>query len=348
MRNPAHLCETIGLVATGAVTQADRLVILDAGKGAGDMLWLAIAAFLVSATARAVPVPIVPDPIDPAVAAWLFPPVPARTGTVDAVTPLSVPGSTLHYTEAQLHDLSSAVDWQPASHAPLPPAVAHGEGTAFACGACHMPGGEGRPENASLAGLAPNYIERQVAAFADGTRRAALPDWGPSKLMALTAHNVTPAAVHVAALYFNAIRFVSRVRVVESAMVPAPATRAFLFMPTAGGVPEPIGNRIVETPVDFERFERRDPNVGFIAYVPPGSLVRGKAVMAHIGCPACHGTAVRGWGAGRSPSYIVRQLLAFQSGARHDAAAAPMTAVTGKLSMTDMVDVAAYWASLKP
>lgn len=309
------------------------------------MRWMVVATLVGSAASHAAPAPI-----DPAVAAWLFPPAPSRSSdpVFDTVTPLSVPGATTHFTENQLHDMSRAVDWRPASHAPLPPAVARGEGAAFACGYCHLPAGEGRPENASLAGLAPNYIERQVAAFADGTRHAAMPDWMPTKFMALTAHNVTPAAVHAAALYFNRIHFVSRVKVVEVAAVPAPVARAFLFMPTAGGAPEPIGNRIVEAPVDFERFERRDPDVGYIAYVPPSSLARGEAVMARVGCPACHGAAMKAWGAGRSPSYIVRQLLAFQSGARHDAAAAPMTAVAGKLSTADMVDVAAYWASLKP
>jgi cytochrome c553 len=305
------------------------------------------AAVLVWAAATAA----APPPIDPAIAAWAFPArlAPSSPGSVDATTPRAVPGSRVRFTDAQLGDLQHAVDWFPERHPPMPPVVAAGRAPMVAaCGYCHGPDGGGRPENASLAGLPEAYIAQQVAAFAAGTRTAAGPGYLPTTLMIGVAHAVSPADVRAAAHYYHRLRYSPTLRVVETAVVPRPEARGFLFAPGANAAPEPIGDRIVEAPVDFERFERRDPTVGIVAYVAPGSLARGAAVSERIGCPACHGVGMKLWGAGRSPSYIFRQLLAFRTGARHDAAAAPMTAVAARLDTADMIAVAAYWGSLRP
>ncbi len=259
----------------------------------------------------------------------------------------SLPGATATFTEAQIHDLGHAVDWFPAAHAPLPAVVAGRGGTAMACGYCHLAGGGGRVENASLAGLPADYIKEQVAAFAAGTRTGAAPDYMPSRYMAMVAKSVAPADLAAAAAYFAAIPFTSHVRVVEAATVPATVADRFILMPSGAGT-EPIGNRIVEMPDDLEAFEKRDPRVTYTAFVPPGSLDRGKAVVRRVGCTGCHGDGMKVWGAGRSPTYIFRQLIAFRTGARHDDGAAPMTAVAGKLTPADMVAVAAYWGSLRP
>jgi len=68
---------------------------------------------------------------------------------------------------------------------------------------------------------------------------------------------------------------------------------------------------------------------------------------------SCHGDTLQGAGlipplAGRSPTYIVRQLVAFQTGARAGANAQFMLPVVGKMALSDMIDVAAYAASLDP
>ena len=80
--------------------------------------------------------------------------------------------------------------------------------------------------------------------------------------------------------------------------------------------------------------------------MPPGSIARGAVVAERLGCLECHSGMLNGWGPGRSPSYIVRQLLAFKTGARNDAAAQPMREVTAQLSEPEMIDAAAYLASL--
>jgi cytochrome c553 len=52
--------------------------------------------------------------------------------------------------------------------------------------------------------------------------------------------------------------------------------------------------------------------------------------------------------AGRFPSYLLRQLLAFRTDTRRAPAAAPMRAVAATLSLEDMIAAAAYAATLNP
>jgi len=51
---------------------------------------------------------------------------------------------------------------------PMPRIVAHGRDDAWACAYCHLPNGQGRPENAPLAGLPAAYIVEQVNAQSCG------------------------------------------------------------------------------------------------------------------------------------------------------------------------------------
>jgi cytochrome c553 len=101
-----------------------------------------------------------------------------------------------------------------------------------------------------------------------------------------------------------------------------------------------------------------DPHLGFVAYVPPGAIARGQGLAAHgvaaqQPCSACHGAGLKGSDeapplAGRSPTYLARQLWDFHTGARHNTAAAPMRIVAAGLDAPQIVDLVAYLASLKP
>ena len=82
----------------------------------------------------------------------------------------------------------------------------------------------------------------------------------------------------------------------------------------------------MEVPDDLLRFESRDPRSTFTAYVPIGSIAKGEALVVKGGsgktiqCALCHGAYLTGLGplpsiAGRSPSYMFRQLYDFQHGA---------------------------------
>lgn len=70
-------------------------------------------------------------------------------------------------------------------------------------------------------------------------------------------------------------------------------------------------------------------------------------------CGTCHGADLKGLGpvpglAGRSPSYLVRQLYDMQHGARKGTWTELMKPVVAKLSDEDMIAIAAYTASLQP
>jgi hypothetical protein len=145
------------------------------------------------------------------------------------------------------------------------------------------------------------------------------------------------------------------VHVLEHALVPRSRVVGWVYVAIPGGGNEPLGTRLLEFAPDAVRHERRDDDMEYVAYVPPGSLRRGK-FLANGGAPSdacvgCHGDRLQGVGvvprlAGRSPTYLLRQLVAFQTGARAGAAAQPMAAVAAKLEVGAMIDAAAYAASL--
>ena len=120
-----------------------------------------------------------------------------------------------------------------------------------------------------------------------------------------------------------------------------------------------MGYRVIETPIDAEATEvLRDPRSGFEVYVPVGSLKKGEAMVRNgagrtTACGLCHGPDLRGMGpvpglAGRSPSYIGRQLYDMQNGFRKGEWTDLMKPMVAKLTEEDMVDIVAYTASLQP
>jgi cytochrome c553 len=102
----------------------------------------------------------------------------------------------------------------------------------------------------------------------------------------------------------------------------------------------------------------RDPKSGFVAYVPRGSIARGKILVTNgagrtLACAACHGASLKGSGnvprlAGISPLYIARQLVAFRNDDRGGAASQPMKSVVAALTTDDVLAISAYLSSLKP
>jgi cytochrome c553 len=271
-----------------------------------------------------------------------------------------MPGSDAVFTAAQVDDLFLAPDWRPADHPPMPGVVAHGRAPdLYACGYCHLPNGQGRPENASLAGLPAAYIVQQVEEFRAGRRRSATPGLYPQKLMAQVAANARPDEIALAAAYFASLAYRPWISVVETRDVPRTrVTGASAYEPIPGGGLEPLGQRIIEVPQSPERTAARDAASGFVAYVPMGSVARGETLVTLGGdgaapCGACHGAALGGQGAvprlaGRSPSYLARQLFDLRAGARHGPAVALMRPQAARLSNEDVIDIAAYLASRQP
>lgn len=295
---------------------------------------------------------------------WAFPttspPFLASKPPLDSVTALRVPGSSRSFTLAQVKDLFAPPDWYPMAHPRMPVSVARGRPSALpACGYCHLPDGQGRSENATLAGLPAEYITRQVADFRSRARRGAVDSWSPTSRMHDVADSATAAEVAEAARYFSRITAKARFKVVERAAIPETYEIGGVYAVTPGGGTETLGHRIIEVTVNAHRHELHDATETFIAYVPPGSIAAGKRIATAIGrkpetaCVTCHGSSLRGVGvtppiAGRSTSYLFRQLLGFKSGARAAATSAPMQTVVSALSLDDMIAVAAYAGSLRP
>jgi cytochrome c553 len=296
---------------------------------------------------------------------WAYP-VMAPTGTKpgapakpDNTVMKTLPGSKVRFTDAGVSDRFKVPDWFPNAHPPMPDVVAHGrKPDVFACGYCHLPNGQGRPENASLAGQPAAYILEQVMEMKAGRRKTSQPTMGSIKAMYQIAGAVTPEEVKTAAGYFSKLKYKKWIRVVEGDAVPKfDISSHNMLVKSADGGTEALGMRIVEVPEDLERVELRDPSLGFVAYVPKGSIAKGrKLVQSGNGafpCASCHGADLKGTGdvpalAGRSPSGIVRQIYDIQHGTRMGSAVDPMKPEVARLSDENRIDIAAYLASLKP
>jgi cytochrome c553 len=287
---------------------------------------------------------------------WLYPEGGASAPAEPAGL-VSVPESDRSYTREELADLYRAPDWHPDRHGAMPEVVASGRRPdVYACGYCHTPGGQGRPENASLAGLSASYIRDEVEDFARGERRSARAGYRPAELMIETAKHVSAEELASAANYFAAQTPRPRVRVVERARVPRATVVGLVYAALPGAGEEAIGERLLEFAPEPARHESRDEAMLYTAYAPPGSVGRGRLLARAAGpeaCARCHGEDLRGVGdvprlAGRSPTYLLRELYAFRTGARAAGEAEPMVAVATQLSASELIDVAAYAASLPP
>ena len=281
---------------------------------------------------------------------------PATPGAAPAPVdpaPKQVPGSTVSLTLAQTRDAFNPPDWHPADHPPMPEAVAHGRPKEMrACGFCHLVNGQGRPENASLAGLPAAYIIQQMADFKSGDRKSSEPKMGPPNAMIQDAKAAHDEEIKAAAAYFSSVPYKKWIRVVESKDVPKSKISGSMHVPTNDGN-EPLGQRIIEMPENLERTELRDATSSFVAYVPVGSVKKGESLAKSMACGTCHGADLKGLGpvpplAGRSPSYTVRQLFDMQQGNRKGPWSPLMQNAVAKMTIDDMIAIAAFTASREP
>jgi cytochrome c553 len=342
-------------------TQISILMIAMLFVAAGVVL----AAEWQSATSTAVPPPwaygFATPPGAPAAPA-------ARGGNAGNRAPADamqkVEGSKLSFTLAQIRDGFGPADWFPEDHPQMPDIVAHGrrEQQVNACSLCHYPNGKGRPENAPVSGLPYEYFVQQMMDFRNDLRKSADSRKTNTGRMAAYAKAMTDEEIKAAAAYFSSIKWTPWIRVVESDTAPKTRISGGLFIaldgPEAGT--EPLGKRIIEVPEkSFDSESLRNPRSGFVAYVPRGSLQKGEALVKTGGsgktvqCGVCHGSDLKGLGpvpgiAGRSPSYIARQLFDMQQGSRHGLWSDLMKATVSKLNEDDLISISAYVGSLAP
>lgn len=284
---------------------------------------------------------------------WAFPVAsPVQPPNTEDGKPTSVPGSSVQFTPKEINDLANAVDWFPDRHSPMPRPVAHGSGAALACAACHLTSGMGHPESSHLAGLPAAYLERQLADFKSGDRK------DPARMTAIGGA-LSEEDARIASEWFAALEPRRWINVIEASQIPnSYGNPGRMRLPLPEGGTEALGRRIVELPQAVDRAVRRDPNSGFIAYVPIGSVAQGRTLASSGGgrtqpCATCHGPALKGLNdvpgiAGASALYTARQLFGFQSGTRDGTSAALMKPVAAKLTEDDFINLAAYLASLPP
>jgi cytochrome c553 len=286
--------------------------------------------------------------------------------------PRHVDGSSAAFSLVDIRDAANAIDWFPGEHPPMPAVVAHGPAagsgnTARACASCHLSNGKGRPENAPVSGQPAAYFLRQLQDFRNDARHTADPRKPNPATMIALAKAMTEDEMKAAAEYFAAIKWTPWIRVVETDLVPKTRISGNLFLATEKARTEPIAGRIIEVPEDEEQAEElRNPHSGFVAYVPVGSIKKGENLVKTggmsvvdgaivtgktIACVTCHGPDLMGLAdipgiAGRSPSYMVRQLYDLQQGTRKGTSAPLMQPVVVNLTGDDMVAIVAYITSL--
>jgi cytochrome c553 len=307
------------------------------------------------------------QPTSPGQPAWAYaiappPPegTPAAPPVADDGTVWRLPGTDRTFTRTQIRDPFGPADWYPGDHPPMPSIVANGRRPdARACAMCHYPNGKGRPENAGVAGLPVAYFIQQMHDFRDGLRKSAEARKNNTNTMIAIAKAMTDDEIKAAAEYFGSMKWTLWIRVVETNTVAKTRVLGGIHLPLQGAAAgtEPIGQRIVESPENIERAEnQRDPRSGWVAYVPVGSIKKGEFLVTTggngktVACGVCHGADLMGLGpvpgiAGRSPSYVVRQMYDMQQGARKGPWAELMMPVVQRLTNEDFVNIAAYAAS---
>lgn len=264
----------------------------------------------------------------------------------------SIVGSEQYYTQQQIDNKFNAPDWFPNKHEKMPSIVKMGKApNVWACASCHLASGGGHPESASLAGLDSMYLQRQMKAFADGSR---LDYSGNMNRMAKTLNN---AEIKQVSDWFSALPPKKVTTVVETSQVLKTYiddTRMRLVAQPY--VMEVIGNRIVEIPDHPIEVNKRNPDSIFVSYVPQGSLARGKALVSAGNaktppCASCHGVDLSGSAIapsiiGNFGSYTVRQLHGFKGKTRNGGQAVMMQSVVNGLTDEDIIDISAYLTSL--
>src|SRR5260221_3787216 len=195
-----------------------------------------------------------PNPMPP-------PAAPAAPAPLDNTVQHTLSGSSATFTRALIANRYGPADWFPEDHPTMPDIVAHGresaQPTIFACGLCHYPNGKGRPENANVTGLTYEYIVQQLTDFKNGARKTSDPRKTNTGLMASFAKSLTEDEIKAAAKYFSAIPATPWIKVIESDTAPKtkPNNGMFLTLEGAEAGTEPLGQRIIETPVNAEHTE---------------------------------------------------------------------------------------------
>jgi cytochrome c553 len=331
-------------------------------KAAGVSGAITAVIFGVSIVAQQQAAPAPAAPIPTGLPDWAYaPPPPAGSPPPPTALPaddnavVSIPGTTKTFTRGQLRAQKETMDWYPEDrHGTIPDIARFGKQGVRQCTLCHLPDGAGRPENAPISAYHPAYFMQQMQDFRDGLRKSADPRKANTNVMIGFAKATTREEDMAAAQYFAQQPYPRRIKVIESKTAPRVRLQGGMHMAVpaneGGGMVAIPAGEIVEIPDDNLRAEARDTRMSWTAYVPPGTLSRGKQIAAKYQCATCHGANLEGIGpvpalAGRSPSYTMRQLFDMKTGARRGPWAELMKPIVTSMSVQEMSAVSAFAAS---
>ena len=209
---------------------------------------------------------------------------------------VKAPGSPKEYEWSKVAGNANPPDWFPDEHPPAPKAVTGGPGIRFACGACHLMSGQGHPKAADIAGMPAEYLIRQMAYYKAGTRKD---DSRMTPIAKATSdEDIRQAAEYFASSEARRLREGDRRRRRRRGRSSPPRAAIVSSIPTAA--PSRSDAASSKSPQDPYRTEIRDPHSGFIAYVPPGSIAKGEALVKGgesgktMPCAICHGETLKG------------------------------------------------------
>ena len=288
--------------------------------------------------------------------------------------PQRLEGSSATYSLVDIRDGHSVIDWFPGDHPPMPDVVKNGPASLMdqrgrGCGSCHLPNGKGRPENAPPAGQPAAYTLRQLHDFRNGLRTSADRRKPTTATMVGLALAMSEKEMQEVADYYAAMRWTPWIEVIETDLVPeVELETGNMYIVKGKERTVPIAGRIIETPRDEHQANvLRNSRSGWLAYVPAGSLAKGEKLVTTggvavvngkiapgktVACGTCHGPDLMGLAdvpgiAGRSPSYMMRQLWDMKMGTRKGLSAQLMKQVVANLTVDDMTAIVAYLASIK-
>ena len=327
------------------------------------VLVLGLAAILTAGVLRAA--------TEPPAWAYAIPPAPPAGAAPAAApaapaapdpTPRELPGSTLKFTLAQIRDGFGPADWFPGDHPTMPEIVAKGKRPDVrACSLCHYPNGKGRPENAGVSGFPVAYFIQTMNDFRGDVRKSAEPRKANTNVMIQIAKGMTEEEIKASrrVLRLDEVDAVDQGRG-NARPCPRRASRAACICasratrPSRSACASSRPRRTSSTPRRCAIRAR-----GSSPTCRSGSIKKGEALVTTGGngktvqCAFCHGADLKGLGpvpgiAGRSPSYMVRQMYDMQAGARHGVWTDLMKPVVAKLTDEDFVSIAAYLSSRMP
>jgi len=277
----------------------------------------------------------------------------------------TVTGSDQEFTRLDFRSHTIYPEWFPGDY-PQPPPPVNMVGseslgnTARACSLCHLANGKGRPENAPPSGQPAAYTIQQLRDMQNDLRNTSDPRKSNPHTMVRLAKGMTDEEIVEMADFYEAIPWTPWIRVIETDMAPPMHLETGNMFITVGVEPSlPLNGIIIETPEnELESNYLRSPRSGWNAYVPVGSLAKGEELVTTgggktVACNICHGSDLMGIGimpgiAGRSPSYMMRQLWDMREGTRKGPNVPLMMPVIENLSVEDMTNIVAYLASLMP